>query len=82
MEVLNKFGEARVRFLLQNPRFFKYIWSVYFVILSFVCQSPTGHNSKPIVMKLYEVVEVISTENSVDFEVKLKKKIIIFFSSN
>ena len=35
-----------------------------------VCLSPTGHNSKPIVMKRYQVVEVVSTEKPIDFEVK------------
>ena len=35
-----------------------------------VCQSPTGHNSKPIIMKLYQVVEVVSNEKPIDFEVK------------
>ena len=58
---------------LQNRRFFQVYWSVDFVVLSVclsACQSPTGHNSKPIVMKLYQVVEVVSTEKLIDFEVK------------
>ena len=42
---------------------------VSFVCLS-VCQSLTGHNSKPIIMKLYQVVEVVTTEKPIDFEVK------------
>ena len=53
----------------------------------FVCLSPTGHNSKPIVMKLYQVVEVVSTEKPIDFEVKGQRsswgrvsKIVIFSS--
>ena len=43
-----------------------------FVRLS-VClklERPTGHTSKPIIMKLYQVVEVVSTEKHIDFEVK------------
>ena len=39
-----------------------------FVCLS-VCQSPPGHNAKPIVMKLYQDGEVVSTEKPIDFEV-------------
>ena len=35
-----------------------------------VSLSPTCHNSKPIVRKLYQVVEVVSTEKPFDFEVK------------
>ena len=35
-----------------------------------VCLSPAGHNFKPSVMKLYQVVEVVSTEKPIDFEVK------------
>ena len=31
---------------------------------------PTGHNSKLIVMKLYQDVEVVSTEKPIDFDVK------------
>jgi len=41
----------------------------YSVNLS-VCQSPAGHNSKQVVMKLYQVAEVVSTEKPVDFEVQ------------
>ena len=59
---------------LQNRRFFKYIGQS---ILLF-CLSPPGHNSKPIV-KLYQVVEVVSTEKTIDFEVKGQiAKIVIF----
>ena len=50
-----------------------------------VCLLPTGHNSKPIVMKLYQVVEVVSTEKPIAFEVKGQRsswgviyKIVIF----
>ena len=39
----------------------------------FVCLSPTGHNSKPIVMKLHQVVEIVSTEKPIDVEVKFLK---------
>ena len=46
----------------------RFCYSV-FLCLS-VCLSPTGHNLKPIVMKLYQVVEVVSTEKPIDFEVK------------
>ena len=35
-----------------------------------VWQLPTGHNLKPIFTKLYHVVEVVSTEKPIDFEVK------------
>ena len=39
-----------------------------------VCQSPTGHNnSKLIIMKLYQGVEVVSTEKPIDFEVKSQR---------
>ena len=41
----------------------------YSVCLS-VRLSPTGHNSKLIDMKLYQIVEVVSTEKPIDFEVK------------
>ena len=50
-----------------------------------VSLSPTGHNSKPIVIKLYQVVDVVSTEKPIDFEVKGQRsssgqisKIVIF----
>ena len=37
----------------------------------FGCMSlPAGHSSKLIIMKLYKVVEVVSTEKPIDFEVK------------
>ena len=39
----------------------------------FVCQSPTGHNFKPIFTKLYQVREVVSTEKPLDFELKGKR---------
>ena len=55
--------------LLAKSKFFKLYCSVDFFILS-VCLSSTGHNSKPIIMKLHQVVEVVSTENPIDFEVK------------
>ena len=45
-------------------------YSVCLSVCLFVCLSPTGHNSKPIVMKLYQDVEVVSTEKPLDFEVK------------
>ena len=35
-----------------------------------VFQLPTVKNSKPIVMKLYQVVEAVSSEKPIDFEVK------------
>ena len=45
-----------------------------FVILCFVClfvnRNTGGHNSKLIVMKLHQVVEVASTEKPIDFELK------------
>ena len=45
----------------------------------FVCQSPTGHKFKPTFMKLHQVVEVVSTEKPIDFEVKGQiSKIVIF----
>ena len=70
---------------LQNRRFFKYIGqSILWFCLS-VCQSPTGHNLKPIFTKLHQVIEVASTEKPIDFEVKVQRsswgpisKIIIF----
>ena len=43
--------------------FAKYVDQLF--VCLFVCQSPTGHNSKPIVMKLYQVVEVVSTEKAI-----------------
>jgi len=50
---------------------FQVYWSVDFVNLSInVCQSPTGQNSKPIIMKLCHVEEVVSTEKPIDFGVK------------
>ena len=36
----------------------------------FVCNSPTGHNIKPIFTKLHQAVEVVSAEKPIDFEVK------------
>ena len=53
-------------FLMSNSfdGFRKYC-AVQFVIL-FVCQSPTGHNSKLIIMKLYQAVEVVTTEKPID----------------
>ena len=66
-----------VCWLLAKSKIFQVYWSVDFVILSvclFVyvsfCLSPTGHNSKPIIIKLYQVVEVVSSEKPIDFEVK------------
>ena len=59
--------------LLVKSNIFQVYWLVNFVILSVclsVCLSPTGHNSKPLVMKLYQIVEVVSTEKPNDFEVK------------
>ena len=43
---------------------------VFLLFCRSVFISPTGHNSKPIIMKLYQIVEVVSTEKSIDFEVK------------
>ena len=44
--------------------------SAYRLVCLSVYQSPTGHNFKPIVLKLYEVVEVVSTEKPIGFAVK------------
>ena len=59
--------------ILVKSNIFQVYWFVDFVILSVclsVCLSPTGHKSKPLVMKLYQIVEVVSTEKPNDFEVK------------
>ena len=55
----------------------------------FVCLSPAGHNSKPIFIKLYQVVEGVSTEKPIDFEFKGQRsscgrnsKIVIFHPIN
>ena len=56
--------------LFAKLKIFQVYWSVDFVILSVCCQSPTGHNSKLINMKHYDVVEVVLTEKRIDFEVK------------
>ena len=48
-------------------------WSNWFVILAVclcVCQLHTVHNFKLIVIKLFQVGEVVSTETPLDFEVK------------
>ena len=55
------------------------LFCVCLAVCLFGCQSPTGHNSKPTVMKLYQVVEVVSTEKPIDFAVKGRiSKIVIF----
>ena len=71
------FSHLFVCLLLAKSKIFQVYWFVDFVILSvclyvclFVCLSPAGHNSEPIVVKLYQVVEVVSTEKPIDFEVK------------
>ena len=47
----------------------------------FVCQLLPGHNFKPIFTKLYEVVEVVSTEKPIDFEVKGHLEVMFLKSS-
>ena len=65
------FLPVSVCLLLAKSKIFQVYWSVDFVNLSInVCQSPTGQNSNPIVMKLCHVEEVVSTEKPIDFEVK------------
>ena len=39
----------------------QYIGESIFLFCLFLCLSATGHNAKPIIMKLYQVVEVVST---------------------
>ena len=71
MIIENLFSDMDFRhYYLQNQRFFKYIGQSILLFCLSVCLSPTGHNSKPIVMKLYQVVEVVSTEKPIYFEVK------------
>ena len=52
---------------LQNRRFFKCNGSSILLFCLSLCLSPTGHNSKPIIMKLHQVVEVVSTEKPIDW---------------
>ena len=52
--------------LFAKSKIFQVYSLVNFVILS-VCLSPTGHNSKPIIIKLYQVVEIVSTEKPILF---------------
>ena len=64
------FNLAEVCALSSAVPLYSVLPSVTLSDFSFVCQSPTSHNSKPIIMKLYQVVEVVSTEKPFDFEVK------------
>jgi len=62
----------QVLFCLLILQVFVY-WSNWFVILAVclcVCQLHTVHNFKLIVIKLFQVGEVVSTETPLDFEVK------------
>ena len=61
------FSPLLVCLLLAKSKIFQVYWSV-----DFACLSPTDHNSKPMVMKLWQVVEVISTEKPIDLRSKVK----------
>ena len=62
-------------YYLQNRRFFKYICQsiLLFCLFFFVCQSPTGHNFKPIFTKLHHMVEYVIRKKTIVFEVKRSK---------
>ena len=66
---------------LQNWRFFSRYWLVDFIILS-VCLSPTGHNFKPIFMKLQHMVELVITKKPLIFEVKRSAAEVVFLKSS
>ena len=65
------FQSMFVCLLLTKSKIFQVYWSLDFVIL-FVCLSPTGHYYKPVVMKLHQVVEVVSIEKPLILRSKVK----------
>ena len=65
------FSPLSVCLLLAKSKIFQVYWSVD-VVLPSICLLANRllDNSKPIVMTIYQVVEVASTEKPIDVEVK------------
>ena len=66
-------SHSRTTNIFANLRFCKYIGQSILLFCLSVCQSPTGHNFKPIFTKLHHMVEFVIRKKPIVFEVKRTK---------